>query len=888
MSVRDMSEKWPPGRSEMAKVIRDIDWSPTALGTIEDWSISLRIAITAALDSPMPTIILWGPELIQLYNDAYRSILGLRHPVAMGQKTQDCWPEVWYFNEPIYKRVLNTGECVHFEDQEYVIEPSGIRETRYFTISYSPVRDEWGAIRGIQVVAMETTRKVCAERSNIELLQASRFAAAQLQQIFDQAPSFMALLKGPEYTFEIANDAYLQLLPERDVIGKSLHQVVPEADSQGFIKLLDEVYATGKPFSASQMPFVLPNPVDGAPVLLYLNFVYQPIKNADGNVSAIFVLGNDVTSQRLAQLELARLNQELRDEVQHVVLAREAARIANERWELAIESSGGGVWDWDIPTNTVVYSFRMKEILGYAHDEFGNTFDAWESHLHPDDREQVLNALHDCLTAVTPSFHAEYRIRSKHNGYQWVGSHGIVVERDAENRALRATGMMSDISRHKQTEQEQWNQANFDALTGLPNRRLFRSRLDDAVKKSERAKPMLALLFIDLDRFKEANDLLGHDVGDQLLIEAARRIAECVRLTDTVARLGGDEFTVILEDVDEHAHIERVTQQIIEAIAQPFYLDNEVVYLSASVGITLHSEYTHSSEELVKNADQAMYAAKNAGRNRFSYFTRVMQESADQRLRLGGDLRHALSRNQLEVYYQPVVDLASGCIAKAEALLRWHHPALGMLEPTLFIPIAEETGQIKLIGDWVFKHAAACSQRWEKQLGQAFQIAVNKSPAQFMSQADNNNWTRHLHHIGLNGSSIVIEITEGLLLNASPMVAAKLSVFRDCGMQLALDDFGTGYSSMSYLQKFDIDYLKIDQSFIAGITGNEADWAIAESIIVMAHRLGLQVIAEGIETEAQKALLVTAGCNYGQGFLFSQAVCAEDFERMLMGNKMPA
>lgn len=327
---------------------------------------------------------------------------------------------------------------------------------------------------------------------------------------------------------------------------------------------------------------------------------------------------------------------------------------------------------------------------------------------------------------------------------------------------------------------------------------------------------------------------------------------------------------------------------MIEAIEQPFYLDNEVVYLSASVGITLHSEYTHSSEELVKNADQAMYAAKSAGRNRFSYFTRAMQESADQRLRLGGDLRHALSRNQLEVYYQPVVDLASGLIVKAEALLRWHHPALGMLEPTLFIPIAEETGQIKLIGDWVFKHAAACSQRWENRLGRAFQIAVNKSPAQFMSHADNNNWTRHLHHIGLNGSSIVIEITEGLLLNASPMVATKLSVFRECGMQLALDDFGTGYSSMSYLQKFDIDYLKIDQSFIAGITGNEADWAIAESIIVMAHRLGLKVIAEGIETEAQKALLVTAGCNYGQGFLFSQAVCAEDFEHMLMGNKMPA
>ena len=888
MSVKNTPDIWPPGNSEMGAVIRHIDWSRTSLGSIDKWPGSLRTAVTAALDSSWPTIILWGEELIQIYNDAYRDILSLRHPAAMGQRTQECWPEVWHFNEPIYRRILNTGECVHFEDQEYVIEPSGFSEIRYFTITYSPARNEFGTICGVLVIAIETTRKVLAERENKALLKATQLSADQLQQIFDEAPSFMALLKGPEHIFEIVNAAYMLLLPNRDVIGKSVAQVIPAAECQSFIKQLDEVYATGEPYIASHIPTSLKKSPDAPVTRIYLNVVYQPIKDAEGRVFSIFVLGNDVTSQRLAQIELARLNQELTEEVQQVILAREAARIANERWELAIESSGGGVWDWDIRSNKVLYSARMTEILGYDENELDSTLETWKSRLHPDDREHVLEALQNCLMAITPSFHAEYRIQNKDGDYIWVASHGIVVERDTEYRAVRATGMMSDITQHKQTEQEQWNQANFDTLTGLPNRRLFRNRLDQAVKKSQRSSSILALLFIDLDRFKEANDLLGHDVGDLLLIEAATRISVCVRSTDTVARLGGDEFTVILANVDETEHVEHIAQKMIDAIAQPFYLGNEVVYLSASVGITLYSEHANSSEELIKNADQAMYAAKNAGRNRFSYFTRIMQEEAEQRLRLGGDLRHALARNQMEVFYQPVVDLKNGQIVKAEALARWHHPSLGMIEPTVFIPIAEETGQIKSIGDWVFKHAAACSQRWGQQLGWIFQIAVNKSPAQFLSHSDATSWARHLHSIGLTGSSIAIEITEGLLLNTSPIVAAKLSVFRDCGMQLALDDFGTGYSSMSYLQKFDIDYLKIDQSFVAGITGNEADRAIAESMIVMAHRLGLQVIAEGIETREQQDLLTVAGCDYGQGFLFSQAICAQDFERLLMENRVLA
>ena len=309
------SRVWPPEGNEMGALVRQIDWAKTSLGATQNWPASLRIAVTMALDSPLPTIVLWGSELIQIYNDAYRPLLGLRHPVAFGQRTQDCWPEVWHFNTMIYNRVLSTGECVHLEDQEYVIVPSGISETRYFTITYSPIRDESGTVCGVYVIAMETTRRVLAERENINLLKATRFAADQLQQMFDHAPSFMALLKGPEHIFDIMNAAFMRLFPRYDVLGKSVRQAIPQFERQGLVKLLDQVYLSGKPFLAYEMPVYLQETLDGPGNQRYLDFVLQPIRNADGHVSAIFVDGSDTTEQHHARLELRRLNQKLTDKV---------------------------------------------------------------------------------------------------------------------------------------------------------------------------------------------------------------------------------------------------------------------------------------------------------------------------------------------------------------------------------------------------------------------------------------------------------------------------------------------------------------------------------------------------------------------------------------------
>jgi diguanylate cyclase (GGDEF)-like protein/PAS domain S-box-containing protein len=451
-----------------------------------------------------------------------------------------------------------------------------------------------------------------------------------------------------------------------------------------------------------------------------------------------------------------------------------------------------------------------------------------------------------------------------------------------DGSAHRHVSLFSDITQKKESEDLILQQANFDTLTGLPNRRMFYDRLEQAIKKSNRSGLPMALMLLDIDHFKEVNDTLGHAQGDVLLIEAARRIGEYIRGSDTVARLGGDEFIIILSEVDVH-RVDRIAQDIIERLAAPFQLLEEIAFVSASVGITLYPHDAQDIDTLIKNADQAMYLAKNLGRSRFSYFTAALQEAAQTRMRLGKDLRNALPREQLAVYYQPIVEMATGKIHKAEALVRWQHPERGMVSPMQFIPVAEESGLIHEIGDWVFHEATRQLQRWRALFVPDFQISVNKSPVQFRKNGADakSSWLSHLRAMNLPGQSLVIEITEGVLLNAEINVTQQLLSFRDAGVQVALDDFGTGYSSLSYLKKFDIDYLKIDQSFVSNLEHDPNDMALCEAIIVMAHKLGLKVIAEGVETQAQHDLLAVYGCDYVQGFLYSKAVPAEQFESLL-------
>jgi len=453
---------------------------------------------------------------------------------------------------------------------------------------------------------------------------------------------------------------------------------------------------------------------------------------------------------------------------------------------------------------------------------------------------------------------------------------------DSGNIAQRVA-LLSDITEKKKQDDVIWKQANIDSLTGLPNRHMFISQLRKQLSIAKESGKSLALLLIDLDQFKEINDALGHDKGDILLVEVASRIAECVDESATIARLGGDEFTVILPDCQDEIQITAVAEAIIARLVQVFQLGVERAYISASIGIAQFPDDGHDVENLLRHADQAMYAAKNAGRNRYCLFTGALQEAAQSRMSLSNDLRDALRAGEFLVYYQPIVELASGKILKAEALIRWKHPVRGMVSPVDFIPLAEASGLIVEIGEWVFKQAAEQVRRLRSMKLPDFKISVNVSPVQFRHDRDfTETWLEHLAASGLPANSIVIEITEGLLLDATEGVADKLLRFRDAGAHVALDDFGTGYSSLAYLKKFDIDYIKIDRVFVRNIDVDANDLALCEAIIMMAHKLGLAVIAEGVETTAQRDLLLAAGCDFAQGYLYSQPVPAQQFEQLVL------
>jgi diguanylate cyclase (GGDEF)-like protein/PAS domain S-box-containing protein len=446
-------------------------------------------------------------------------------------------------------------------------------------------------------------------------------------------------------------------------------------------------------------------------------------------------------------------------------------------------------------------------------------------------------------------------------------------------------GFIRDITQKKESDELIWRQANYDILTGLPNRRMSYDRMEQEIKKANRTHMAMALLFIDLDHFKEINDTLGHSMGDILLVEAARRLGECARELDMVARIGGDEFIILLSELDNTDSVERIAESIRQKLEEPFQLKDKVAYVSASIGIALYPNDATEIEYLLKDADLAMYISKKTGRNRISYFTAELQEAAQTRRQLINDLHGALAAKQFMVYYQPIVDLATGRINKAEALIRWQHPERGLVSPAEFIPLTEETGLIVEIGDVVFKEAANQAKHWRDMYNPEFQISVNMSPVQFDSAGSpSQTWPAYLQQLGLPGQSMVIEITEGLLLDAESGVTDKLLGFHNSGIQISLDDFGTGYSSLSYLKKFDMDYLKIDQSFTYNLAPGSSDMALSEAIIVMAHKLDLKVIAEGVETEAQRMLLAAAGCDYAQGYLYSRPVPAEEFEVLLKDN----
>lgn len=453
----------------------------------------------------------------------------------------------------------------------------------------------------------------------------------------------------------------------------------------------------------------------------------------------------------------------------------------------------------------------------------------------------------------------------------------IAAVRSEGGRIVEYVAFFNDITTRKRAEQEIFYRANYDALTGLPNRSLFRERLEQALKQARRYDRQVALMFTDLDRFKQVNDSLGHNWGDRLLCQAALRLEACVREADTVARQGGDEFVVVLPNIAEEHDACVVAEKIVSRLGEPFDLGEEhSVHIGASVGIALYPAHGENSEDLVRHADMAMYQAKLAGRNTYRVYEPAMSDAFTRQLRLEADLRYALERNELTIYFQPILQVAEGRLVSAEALLRWRHPQRGMVPTGEFIQLAEEKGLIRDIGAWVLEQVCQTLGRW-RALGLHIPLAINLSSAQIARGLSVGTLTDLFERYRLNPQSVAFEVTERVLLADGSQTQQWVDEIRDLGIQLNLDDFGTGYSSLSCLRQFSVDRVKIDLSFVRDMVTDTEHRVWVEAILALSRTLGIEVVAEGVETQEQFALLQQLGCDFAQGYYFSPPVADEEF-----------
>jgi diguanylate cyclase (GGDEF)-like protein/PAS domain S-box-containing protein len=563
--------------------------------------------------------------------------------------------------------------------------------------------------------------------------------------------------------------------------------------------------------------------------------------------------------------------------------AEAALRESEERYALAVRGANDGLWDWNLKTNQIYLSPRWKVMLGLDESEVLDHPQTWFERLHPDEVERVRTEIDAHLQGRTSHFETEHRMLHENGKFLWIRTRGLAV-RDSTGKAYRMAGSQTDITEGKVA----------DALTGLPNRILFTDRLAHSLDRAKRYKDYLcALLFLDLDRFKVVNDSLGHVVGDQLLVAIARRLEGCLRSNDmvarlgtdhTLARMGGDEFTILLDDVKHVSDALRVAERVQEHLARSFDLSGHEVFTSASIGIATSATGYETPQAILRDADTAMYRAKSLGGARCELFDSEMRERAIARLQLETDLRRAVERHEFELHYQPIVSLQCDRIEGFEALLRWRHPDRGMVMPTDFIAVAEETGLVIPIGWWVLREACRQMSDWQPDLGlvQPLTISVNLSGRQFMQPDLIENTDAILRETGLAAARLKLEITESTIMERTESVVATLRDLKALGVQLAMDDFGTGYSSLSYVHRFPIDTLKIDRSFVNRLTADSEASEVVRAIVGLAHNLGMDVIAEGVESPEQLAQLKLFGCEYGQGFLFSPALAFDDARALMV------
>jgi diguanylate cyclase (GGDEF)-like protein/PAS domain S-box-containing protein len=554
----------------------------------------------------------------------------------------------------------------------------------------------------------------------------------------------------------------------------------------------------------------------------------------------------------------------------------EALRDAEHRYRTLVEQIPAVTYidPVDDPDTSLYTSPHIEQMLGYTPQEW-QTEKLWPKRLHPDDRERILAADERFEAGGGEPFSEEYRLLAKDGSVVWVREEAVLV-RDEAGEPLYWQGVFYDLTERKALEERLHYQALHDPLTDLPNRRLFMDRLGQALRRTMRQHNQVAVLFMDLDGFKVVNDSLGHDVGDLLLTVVAQRLRRCLRPEDTLARFGGDEFVVLIEALDDPAQAVQVAERITEELRRPFLIEARDLYVIASIGISLGDARTHDTDDLLREADTAMYRAKDEGGD-FRVFNPAMYERAFSRLEVENDLRRAIEQEEFVVHYQPMVDLQTGELWGMEALVRWDHPERGLLEPSQFVPVAEESGLVIPMGEQILREACFRAKEWQEENPRIPPpvMSVNLSASQLSRLDLADTVERVLGETGLEGNRLTLDVTETVYVQVLAGNTAMLDRLRGLGVRFSIDDFGTGYSSLSYLKRLPADAIKIDQSFVKGLGKDVEDTAVVRMIIELAHTLGLEVIAEGVETEEQATLLKEMGCDFAQGYHFSKPLPAE-------------
>ncbi|MCP5159140.1 MAG: EAL domain-containing protein [Gammaproteobacteria bacterium] len=730
------------------------------------------------------------------------------------------------------------------------------------------------------------------------------------------------------HQIDLGKDAYLQVIdqhnrliyhPNRTLIGASLDPVSwrthLDQDWSLVAVINDEPHTishVAMPQNGWYLESIIPNrtlaagasPIQRVTVLilsvcfgmvalvatLYSRHVVQPVQAVIDSFKRLRDERLDLNTRLLVNSrdeigELTRWFNLFMENLQAQRTAEQALRESEERYSLAMRGANDGLWDWDLQRQQLYLAPRFKEMLGYTENDLSNDPIEWLSRIHPADRRHMQDALTAHLERQAPYFECEYRLLHKDQHYFWVLSRGLAV-RDSNDAPYRMAGSSTDIDRRKHGEEQLRHQALHDTLTGLPNRTAFMDYLHQAIERHKRFPDRIyAVLFLDLDHFKLINDTQGHSAGDALLVAVTQRLRGSIRTTDTLARLGGDEFVLLLEDLDDVRNVLQTADRLLETLALPLLVlqGQQTVNISASIGITLSSLAYETPEQLLRDADIAMYRAKALGKARYELFDVGMRDQILRQLTLETELKQALRIGEFRLWYQPIVAMLSEQIHGFEALLRWQHPERGLLAPGEFMATLENTGLIVPLGVWVLEEACRQLADWRHRYPPAasLKISVNLSARQFQHEHFVQSAVAILARTGLPASALAMEVTETTLIQDTADAAAMLKQLENLGFEIHMDDFGTGYSSLSYLDTFQVDAIKIDRSFVSKITASDEPPGLIKTLIALAKEMQIKTIAEGIETAEQWACLKAQGCHYGQGYYLSRPLAPPAAEALL-------